>query len=252
MRGRKRDGLLDRGVRERRLVRSHDPVQIRSPGPGLAPVADRAHRIAHLRFAERAHGLRLREGIGQLESLVEECLRLAVLRGNRPRKRTQRGRVEGDAPVERGRRSAVVRMLAGRRGGLRASAGKAETCHDGGRRRAREPTPSMPEHCLDDIARRQHRPPTGECGVGGRPFARGAGRWSWTSMPPPGIPGVESAHLRRCVAVARGFGLRVGGPEGPPLRANSVCRRSAGHPPSLSSGVALTCQEQSWIRDAGF
>ena len=165
MRGRKRDGLLNRGVRERRLVRSHDPVQIRSPRPGLAPVADRAHRIAHLRFAERAHGLRLREGIGQLESLVEECLRLAVLRGNRPRERAQRGLVEADAPVERGRRSAVVRMLAGRRGGLRASAGKAETGHDRGRRRAREPTPSMPEHCLDDIARRQHRPPTGEYGL---------------------------------------------------------------------------------------
>ena len=160
MRGRKRDGLLDRGVRERRLVRSHDPVQIRSPGPGLAPVADRAHRIARLRFAERAHGLRLREGIGQLESLVEECLRLAVLRKSGA-ERAQDGLVEGNVVAERGWRGAVVLMRAGRLPGLRLAARIRETGGRGARRAettAERPCPSIPrtipqDACVDAIGR---------------------------------------------------------------------------------------------------
>ena len=127
MRGSQRSRFLNRGVRERRLVGPHHPVQIRSPRPGFTPVADRASGIACLRFTERPHGLRLGEGIGQLEPLVEKRLRLAVLRGNWPRERAQGGLVEIDAPAKGGRRCAVVRMLAGHEAALRLDARIRET-----------------------------------------------------------------------------------------------------------------------------
>ena len=38
--------LLDRSVGPRRLLRRHSTVDIRSPGPGFSPIADRAVRIA--------------------------------------------------------------------------------------------------------------------------------------------------------------------------------------------------------------
>ena len=70
--------LLDRGVGMRRLERPHRAVQVRTPRPRLAPVADGALRIAFPRLAERPGRFLLGEGVHQREALVEVRLRLGV------------------------------------------------------------------------------------------------------------------------------------------------------------------------------
>ena len=72
-----RQRLLNGGVRTWCLIYPHRAVQIRPPGPGFAPVADRALRVVLLCFPERPCGVDLRERIHQLETLVEIllCLR---------------------------------------------------------------------------------------------------------------------------------------------------------------------------------
>ena len=77
---RERQRLLDGGIGARRLVGAHRPVQVRAPGPGFAPVADGAVGVPLLRLAKRAGGVHLGERVHQLKALVEELLRLRVIR----------------------------------------------------------------------------------------------------------------------------------------------------------------------------
>ena len=81
---RRREGhrLLERGIRVGRLRRPHRSVEVRAPGPGLAPVADGAVGVVGPRLAERADRVDLGEGVHQLHALVEELLRLLVVRGD--------------------------------------------------------------------------------------------------------------------------------------------------------------------------
>ena len=78
-----RERLPDGGVRVRSLVGAHRSVQVGSPCPRLAPVADGAVRVPLPRFAKRANRFGLGEGIHHLEALVEEGLRLLIRRGYR-------------------------------------------------------------------------------------------------------------------------------------------------------------------------
>ena len=72
------DRLLNGRIGVRRFLGAHRTVQVRSPGPRLAPVADRAIRIALPCFAERANRLGLRERVHHLEALIEKRLRFFV------------------------------------------------------------------------------------------------------------------------------------------------------------------------------
>ena len=107
--------LLNGGIRTRRLVRGHSPVDVRPPGPGFAPVADRALRVALLRFAKRSAGLHLGKGVHQLEALIEVGLRLRVRRGDGPRELPQADGVEPNRLVEVGRQGPLMVLRRRRR-----------------------------------------------------------------------------------------------------------------------------------------
>ena len=68
------DGLLHGRVGERRLIRGHRAIQVRTPRPAFAPVTNCALGIALGGFAERAHRVETREGVHHLEALVEKRL----------------------------------------------------------------------------------------------------------------------------------------------------------------------------------
>ena len=116
-RSRSASAFWRRGVGVRRLLGRHRPVQIRAPRPRLAPVADRAVRVALPRLAKRPHRLRLGERVHHLEALVEERLRLLVGRGDRLGERAEPGLEDlnrlGVAVVQR---SCRWRLRDGRRG----------------------------------------------------------------------------------------------------------------------------------------
>src|SRR5262249_19057024 len=69
---------LDRTEGARCVGRGHAAVDVRPPGPRLAPVTDGAFGIAALRLAEGPARLGPREGIHQLNALVEVRARVRV------------------------------------------------------------------------------------------------------------------------------------------------------------------------------
>src|SRR5688572_1547534 len=85
------DRLLRGGIGKRRLLGRHRAVQVRAPRPALAPIADRALRVALPGLAERAHRVEARERIHHLEALVEERLRFLVRGRDRTVERAEPG-----------------------------------------------------------------------------------------------------------------------------------------------------------------
>ena len=69
-------------------------VEIRSPGPGFAPVADRAIQIALLGFAKRADRVDFVECVLELKTLVEIGLGFLIGGRDRTREFSQSLRVE--------------------------------------------------------------------------------------------------------------------------------------------------------------
>ena len=74
--------LARRRQRPRRFGGGHGAVEIRTPGPGFAPIADRAIGVRLPGGVEGTHGFHLGEAVHELESLVEIALRQFVFRGN--------------------------------------------------------------------------------------------------------------------------------------------------------------------------
>ena len=79
-------GSLDRGVRSRGVGGGHRAVQVRTPSPRLAEVAHGTIRIVLPRLTEGARGVTGREGVQELQPLVEVQLGFVRRRRDRARK----------------------------------------------------------------------------------------------------------------------------------------------------------------------
>ena len=83
----------------------HGLVEIRAPGPRLAPIAPGAIEITPLCLLKRLGGLAGRKGEHELRALVEVRLRFSHARRDGTGERTQPRAVERKRPLGRGRRA---------------------------------------------------------------------------------------------------------------------------------------------------
>src|SRR5205814_7484768 len=72
------DRLLNGGVRVWRFLSGHRRVQVRPPGPRLAPITNRASGISLPGFAKCTDGLWFGKGVHHLKTLVEEGLGFTI------------------------------------------------------------------------------------------------------------------------------------------------------------------------------